>query len=287
VSRTTPNRLCKALEATSHVSGGPDAALWRILREVASLGSANGEIGPNTWNLITSLVRPVVRDQDGTLFTRLNGIAMGTPLVPALGNLAVVPMDKAITSIDGIFYARYNDDFIIAHPELAAMHEADARIDSLVEELGVKWKLAKELRTALSATGQPSAEDPAYRGRDRIDCLGLTVGHAGTVSLGPHRLRRFVRRIATRIDAAAPALSPLPPSERARHLVATTNVILDVTNPFAVAGLSALLDATTDRGVLKELTCQLSRPSWLTRRIGNSCSLKTEVWLSGDYAATA
>jgi hypothetical protein len=238
---------------------GPDAALWRILKKVAALGSANGEIGLAAWNLITALVRPVVREQDGTQFTRLNGVAMGTPLVPLLGNLAVVPMDKAITSIDGVFYARYNDDFIVAHSDLAALHEADSRIDSLLGELGVKRKLSKELRTALSATGQPSAEDPGYRGRNRIDCLGLTVGHAGTVSLGPHRLSRFVGRVARRIDAVGPALSQLPVSERARHLVATTNVMLDVTSPFAVAGLSALLETTTDRGALKDLDFRITR----------------------------
>lgn len=238
---------------------GSDAALWRILRKVAVLGSVNGEIGPNTWNLITSFVRPVVREEDGTQFTRLNGVATGTPIVPVLGNLAVVPIDESILSIDGIFYARYNDDVIIAHPDLGALHEADARIDSLLEDLGVKRKVAKELRTALSGNGQPSAEDPAYRGRDRIDCLGLTVSHAGTVSLGPHRLRRFIGLIAKRIDAAAPALSPLPAIERARHLVATTNVMLDVANPFAVDGLSALLDATTDRGVLKDLDFRIAR----------------------------
>ena len=130
---------------------GPDAALWRILREVASLGSPTGEISSTTWDLITGLIRPVVREKDGTEFTRLKGVAMGTPLVPLLGNLAVVPMDKAISSIDGIFYARYNDDFIVAHSDLAALHEADARIDSLIDELGVKRKLSKELRTALSA----------------------------------------------------------------------------------------------------------------------------------------
>jgi len=238
---------------------GPDAALWRILRKIAALGNANGEIGSNAWDLITSLVRPVVREEDGTQFTRLRGVAMGTPIVPILGNLAVVPIDEAISSIDGIFYARYNDDIIVAHPDLDALHEADARIDSLQDELGVKRKAAKEMRTALSGNGQPSVEDPAYRGRDRIDCLGLSVSHAGTLSVGPHRLRRFVGRIARRIDAAAPALSPLPARERARHLVATTNVMLDVSNPFAVAGLSAILDATTDRGVLKDLDFRIAR----------------------------
>jgi len=238
---------------------GPDAALWRIVRKVATLGSADGEISSATWDLITALVRPVVRESDGTQFTRVKGVAMGTPLVPLLGNLAVVPMDEAITSIDGIFYARYNDDFIIAHSDLATLHEADARIDSLIDELGVKRKLSKELRTALSGTGQPSAQDLAYRGRDRIDCLGLTVSHAGTLSLGPHRLSRFVARVARRLDAAGPALSQSPADERARHLVAATNVMLDVANPFAVAGLSSILDTTTDRGVLKDLDFRIAR----------------------------
>jgi hypothetical protein len=249
---------------------GPDAALWRILRKVATLGSSTGEIGTGTWELITALVRPAVREQDGTLFTRLYGVAMGTPLVPLLGNLAVVPMDEAITSIDGIFYARYNDDFIVAHSDLAALHEADSRIDSLLAELGVKRKLSKELRIALSATGRPAADDPAYRGRDRIDCLGLTVSSAGTVSLGPHRLSRFIARVVRRIEAAAPALSQLSVDERARHLVAATNVMLDVTNPFAVAGLSPILDTITDRGALKDLDFRIARKivQVATRRSG-------------------
>ncbi|MCB0949696.1 MAG: hypothetical protein KDB44_10530 [Mycobacterium sp.] len=238
---------------------GPDAALWPILREVASLGSSNDEIEPSAWDLIASLVRPVVRDADGAQFTRLNGIAMGTALVPLLGNLAVVPIDAAINSIPGVFYARYNDDFIIAHADPEALHEADLRIDSLLPELGVTRKIAKELRTALSAHGQSCAENPAFRGRDRIDCLGLSVTHAGTMTLGPHRLRRFVGRVATRLDAAAPALSQMQVSERAWHLVAATNVMLDVRSPFAVAGLSALLDSTTDRGTLKDLDFRIAR----------------------------
>ncbi len=238
---------------------GPNAALWRTLHDVASLGSPSGEINSTAWQLIVSLVRPVVRDGDGAEFTRLYGAAMGTPLVPILGNLAVVPMDEAICAVEGVFYARYNDDFIVAHSDLAALHEADLRIDALVDELGVKRKLSKERRTALSGNGRPSAEDPAYRGRNRIDSLGLSVSHTGTMTLGPHRLRRFIGRIATRIDASAPALSSLPARERAQHLVKATNVMLDVANPFAVSGLSALLDTTTDRAVLKDLDFRIAR----------------------------
>jgi hypothetical protein len=125
--------------------------------------------------------------------------------------------------------------------------------------LGVKRKLSKEIRTALSGNGRPSADDPAYSGRDRIDCLGLTVSHRGTLSLGPHRLSRFIARVARRLDAALPALVDAPVDERARHLVATTNVMLDATSPFAVAGLSSILDTTTDRGALKDLDFRIAR----------------------------
>lgn len=238
---------------------GPDAPLWRILGEVAGLGNPTGKVSANTWELVTALARPVVTDADGGMFTRLRGVAMGTPMVPVLANLAVIPMDDAILATDGIFYARYNDDFLLAHPDLDALRETDARIDSLVGELGVKRKAAKEIRTTLSATGMSSVRDPAYRGANRIDYLGLSVNHAGAITVGPNRLRRFIERIASRIDGAMPALAPLPTADRARQLVAMTNIMLDVTNPFAVSGLSALLDTTTDRSALKDLDFRIAR----------------------------
>ena len=238
---------------------GPAAALWPILRDVAALGSPAGGISDHTWSLITALIRPVVRDAEGAEFTRLQGVPMGTPIVPVVSNLAVLPMDRAIQEIEGIFYARYNDDFLIAHPDLSAMHEADARIDSELGPLGVRRKTEKERRTALSATGMPSDEDSAYRGGNRVDCLGLSVSHAGAITVGPHRLRRFMGRVTGRIDGAAAAAWPLPVTERARHLVNVTNVMLDVGSAFAVPGLTALLDATTDRGVLKDLDFRIAR----------------------------
>lgn len=72
-------------------------------------------------------------------------------------------------------------------------------------------------------------------------------------------MRRFVARIAARIDAARPTLASMTVRERAGHLVAATNVMLDVTSPFAVAGLSALLDMVTDRGSLKDMDYRIAR----------------------------
>ena len=237
---------------------GPGAPLWPIVREVAALGSPTGDVSTSTWSLITALARPVVHDADAD-FVRINGVAMGTPLVPLLSNLAVAPMDRAILGIEGVFYARFNDDFIVAHPDRDAIREADRLIDSLTGQLGVRRKAAKELRTALSGNGMACPDEPAYHGGNRIDCLGLSVSYSGTLTVGPHRLRRFVRRICDRIRGAAGSLNELPVAERAQHLVAATNVMLDPVSPFAVPGLSALLDTTTDRGVLKDIDYRIAR----------------------------
>lgn len=100
---------------------------------------------------------------------------------------------------------------------------------------------------------------PLFVLQSDFEHLGLSVSHSGTMTLAPNRLSRFVRRIATRIDAASSALAPLPVSERARHLVLATNVMLDATSPFAVPGLPGLLQTTTDRGVLKDLDFRIAR----------------------------
>lgn len=237
---------------------GSDAPLWPILRQVVSLGSPDGHITSATWELITALARPTVRDPDGVEFTRLHGVAMGTPLVPVLSNLAVVHMDRAILQTEGIFYARYNDDFVLAHPDLSALLETDGRIDEVIGGLGVRRKVGKEVRTALSGHGMPCPRS-AYRGGNRIDCLGLSVSHAGAVAVGPHRQQRFISRVVRRIDAAAVPLRGMAVSERARHIVAGVNVMLDPSSPFAVAGLTAVLDTTTDRGVLADLDARIAR----------------------------
>ena len=72
-------------------------------------------------------------------------------------------------------------------------------------------------------------------------------------------MTRFIARVARRLDATLPALTQATVDERARHLVAATNVMLDVASPFAVAGLSSILDTTTDRGSLKDLDFRIAR----------------------------
>ena len=118
---------------------------------------------PATWDLITALVRPVVRDEDGT---RSPG-STASPWGPRSSRCSGIwpsyrwtrRSRRSTESSTRGTTTTSSSPIRISH----ALHEADARIDSLVDELGVKRKLSKELRTALSGNGQPSADDPAYR----------------------------------------------------------------------------------------------------------------------------
>jgi hypothetical protein len=68
-----------------------------------------------------------------------------------------------------------------------------------------------------------------------------------------------MQRVCDRLHGATGALDGLDVAERVLHLVASANVMLDVTSPFAIPGLAALLDTTTDRGVLKDMDFRIAR----------------------------
>ena len=110
-------------------------------------------------------------------------VAMGTRWCRCCRTSPSRLMDREILAVEGIFYARYNDDFLLAHPDLTALREADARIDRLVAGLGVKRKpLPRKSGTALGARGTPSDEDPAYRGATGSTawaCRSVTPGDDG------------------------------------------------------------------------------------------------------------
>ena len=139
------------------------------------------------------------------------------------------------------------------------MHEADARIDSLVGRVGRQTQAVEGIAHRTERQRSPSADDPAYLGRDRIDCLGLTVSHAGTLSLGPHRLSRFIARIARRLDAIGPALSTSPStSGRGTSSRPPTSCSMRRTRSPSPA-CPPILDTTTDRGSLKDLDFRIAR----------------------------
>jgi len=52
-----------------------------------------------------------------------NGLPMGSPLSPLLGAIALMPLDKAMGQIKGIFYARFMDDWVVLTKSKTALRK--------------------------------------------------------------------------------------------------------------------------------------------------------------------
>ncbi|MCP4315275.1 MAG: hypothetical protein GY789_04400 [Hyphomicrobiales bacterium] len=235
-----------------------NAHVWKELKRATDLGTSGGA-SDIAWNLVRRLVRPVVRNDDGAVFTRLFGIPMGTPIVAVASNLAIKPIDEALVAFDGGFYARFNDDFLFAHPDHRVVLEADRIVDSLLEPLGVLRKPEKTKRTYLNAPGRTVEEAPEFSGKSSIQFLGLSVSRAGTIAPSQRRVSRFQSLVCRRLKQAARNLHDSDRDDRVRNLVRTANTMLDPDHPFSPPAAAGLLRDTTDRGVLKDLDYRIAR----------------------------
>ena len=236
----------------------PEAYIWKKLRDVIGAG-VDGPISDNAWNLVESLVRPVVRDSDGSEFVRLYGIPTGVPIVPMVNNLAVTPLDELLANWDGAFYARFNDDFIFVHPDRSAVLDAEEKLTALLSPLGVRRNKLKDIHSYFNGAGRRCDEDPRFRGSSRIDFLGLSVSFEGIVAAGPARVARFMTEVCKRLDRSARALEDLPFDDKVGRLVNVTNRMLAPGHPLSVPGAAGIIRDTTDRDLLKSIDRHIAR----------------------------
>ena len=235
-----------------------EAYIWNRLREVLDAGS-KGKISDQAWSLVKSLVRPVVNTSDEIQFSRLFGIPMGVPIVPMVNNLAASPLDDLLAELGSAFYARFNDDFLIAHPDRSVVVEANNRINDLLEPLGVRRNQKKDILSYFNGAGRHCSEDPSFLPSSRIDFLGLSVSFDGTLASGPKRIARLTSKVCQRIDRTGHALGKMPVEQKAQHLVRMTNNMLTPEHSLAVPGLKSILRDTDDRALLKQIDYQIAR----------------------------
>ncbi len=63
------------------------------------------------------------------------GLPMGSPLSPLLGAIALIPLDKAMGQIKGIFYARFMDDWVVLTKSHTALRKIIKITHKIVGEL--------------------------------------------------------------------------------------------------------------------------------------------------------
>jgi len=63
------------------------------------------------------------------------GLPMGSPLSPLLGAISLIPLDKAMGQVKGIFYARYMDDWVVLTKSKTALRKIIKIIHDVINKL--------------------------------------------------------------------------------------------------------------------------------------------------------
>ncbi|HTQ06684.1 MAG TPA: reverse transcriptase domain-containing protein [Polyangiaceae bacterium] len=238
---------------------GETSPLWPLLRS----GFARAGHAPDDdfSRLVERALRPRVIRLDGTLEAASRGVPMGSPLQPAVCNLYLDALDRRLESIPGGFYARFGDDFVFAHPELAAARQASDAVTTSLEELDLTLNRDKVRDLFWSGAGRRPAVllSELARGTTHVEYLGLRVAFDGTTTPSQRKLARLRSELRSRIFASERLLRDVPLAERVRALAEATNHALEPRNEAALLDAVELFLDGSDRKKLAELDHWLAR----------------------------
>jgi hypothetical protein len=89
--------------------------------------------------ILLKLIRkalPRTETQGGIFYDyETRGIAKGSPLSPLIGAIALIPLDQAMGKIKGIFYARFQDDWVILTKSKSALRKVVRITHQVVQAL--------------------------------------------------------------------------------------------------------------------------------------------------------
>ncbi len=121
-------------------------------------------------------------DVDGNYVEVTRGIALGCPLSPLMGALALKPLDDAITNLKGIFYVRYMDDWcILAHKRW---------------DLKKAIKVQNEVLNQLELTKHPDKTEIGRLDKGRcFTFLGYELGSNNHINIAKPTLDKFTLRL--------------------------------------------------------------------------------------------
>src|SRR5919201_898438 len=139
---------------TDSIPLGSSSPLWAMIESA---------LGAPTPPLIEQVVRVELRLPGGGVGCRVKGLPMGQPIASVVANLYLGDLDRALETIPGGFYARYGDDFLFAHADLAVAREAEDIIDRTLDSLSLTVNEKKRRTLYLTPPGRPSEQWPAAR----------------------------------------------------------------------------------------------------------------------------
>lgn len=236
--------------------------LWSDLRERL------GAVSATEWRLVESLIRPTILRGDDGEASPLRGLPTGSPLGTAIANLYLMALDRRFEDPE-IFYARFGDDLLIAHPARDRIDRGLAEMVELIEERGLRLSEAKVARLWFNGAGRAAA-DVAFRGVAAFTYLGCRIDFAGTIGLPRDKLRRTLHDVRARLQSVASSVAGLSLEAALRLFVGVVQEALDPRSAMATHYAAWLRDGVSDRRQLAELdhAIALSVAEAVSRRRG-------------------
>lgn len=245
---------------TDSIPVGDGAPLWPMLaRLLASRGEPT--LPTPDWRLLEQVVRPEVDVGGGRTVFLDRGVPTGQPISCVLFNFYLAELDREFEAVPGGFYARYSDDILFAHPSAEIVRKAGAKLDALLERLGLRVNPAKSLNLYLTGAGRRSADWPEATGASAVPFMGTAIQADGTIALGRKKTRHLLRDLRRRAGRVARSLTGADADEVGRVICSSVNQMLTPDwTPFVEARSAALLRrAITDRRQLAQLDLWIAR----------------------------
>ncbi len=217
--------------------------------------------------LLQTALRPEVVLANGEV-TRLDrGVPTGSPIQPAICNLYLSPLDRALEAISGGIYARFGDDLLFAHPDPEVAAQAAMSITAELSRLGLELKAEKSVDWFFNGAGRSAG---AVRGTQFIEYLGLRVAFAGQIGLTRNKARRVQQQLSRRLENTIRLSAPQATEPGIQILGRVASRAFDLRLPLSEPLLGLIRHAIDDRAQLQHLDYLFARQTaeLLTRQRG-------------------
>src|SRR5262249_980133 len=116
-------------------------------------------------------IKPHYKALNGQYLQNNVGIPYGSPLSGLISNLYLSDIDFKMSVIEDLFYARYADDILIAHPDHDTLVSAAHHLIQEIKNLGLDISKEKEKWQYFTNVGKKPFDD-SFKGTSTLTYLG-------------------------------------------------------------------------------------------------------------------
>lgn len=246
-------------EYTDSIPVSDRSPLWLRLQKLLHLDPNKDALSRSHWLLIQHVIRPETCTEEGASFCNTHGVPTGSPISTMLFNFYLMPLDQALATIPGGFYARYSDDLLFAHPDAGVAQEVSQRLSGVLRDLNLQTNNSKDQNLFFNGAGRPSTVWEESKGTTTVAFLGCEVSFEGVIALKSKKVRELLREIKTRMARTLKALPAGDREAKGRLVCSVINEALDPGSACRQKSAALLHGLVTSRTQLKQIDYSIAR----------------------------